>query len=406
MKVWLLRASELMPIKNGKDRLLRMGLLAEELTKNNHEVTWFASDYDHFKKEHLYGKDTVVEVKKGYNIHLINAIGYKKNISVSRILNHKELAVKLKRKIEKKPKPDLIVASYPTIEFANVAIDYGKKHNIPVVVDIRDLWPDTFKQNLKGVVKIMSGPYVSYLNRMCKKIMKNAYSITSISNSMLLWGLDKGKRGKTKKDQVFYIGYKRTPNLSDFVSNKLDKNKFNVCFFATINNQFNYDSIVETAKQLENQNVEFLICGLGPNLEKFKEKSKNVNNIKFLGWQNKEELNYILSNSQVGIAPYKDTFDFRMSVSNKFAEYISYGLPIIITSTGYMKSLIEKNKIGLANSNPKVISEFILKLKDDNLFYETLSSNALKLYEKSFNADKIYKKFNDYLEEIVEEYKK
>ena len=31
-----------------------------------------------------------------------------------------------------------------------------------------------------------------------------------------------------------------------------------------------------------------------------------------------------------------------MSVSNKFAEYLSYGLPIILTSEGYMKELIEK----------------------------------------------------------------
>lgn len=406
MKVWLFRASELMPIGKDNDRLLRMGLLAEELVNNKHKVTWFASDFDHFKKKHICNEDTIVKIKDNYNIYLIHGIAYKKNISVSRIINHKQIGIKLKRKIEKLEKPDIIIASYPTIEFAKVAVDYGRKHNIPVIIDIRDLWPDTFKQNLTGIVKKLSVPYVNYLNRIAKNIMKNAYAITSISDSMLSWGLEKGKRKKTNKDKVFYIGYKNNKNKEIIECKNIDKSKFNVCFFATINNQFNYDLVINTAKLLEKENIEFLICGLGPNLPKFKEKAKNIKNIKFLGWQDKDELNYILSNSKIGFAPYKDTFDFRMSVSNKFAEYISYGLPIIISSTGYMKELIEENKIGLSSANPKTISKYIIKVKQDEKLYKELSNNSLKLYKNNFDADVIYKEFNKYLEKIVKEYEK
>ena len=51
LKVWLMRASELMPTIDGKDRLLRMGLLAEELTNRGHEVIWFSSTFNHFTKK-------------------------------------------------------------------------------------------------------------------------------------------------------------------------------------------------------------------------------------------------------------------------------------------------------------------------------------------------------------------
>ena len=49
-------------------------------------------------------------------------------------------------------KPDIIVVSLPTIEFSYEACRYGEKNNVPVIVDVRDLWPDSFKQNSRGVL--------------------------------------------------------------------------------------------------------------------------------------------------------------------------------------------------------------------------------------------------------------
>ena len=96
MKIWLLRASEFMPIVDGNDRLLRMGLLAEKLTNKGHDVTWFASTFNHFKKKQYSNKDVVVTVKDNYRLNLIHAISYKKNISIKRIINHQMLGYKLK----------------------------------------------------------------------------------------------------------------------------------------------------------------------------------------------------------------------------------------------------------------------------------------------------------------------
>ena len=40
--------------------------------------------------------------------------------------------------------PDLILSSIPTSELSLEATKLGKKNNIPVILDIRDLWPDVF----------------------------------------------------------------------------------------------------------------------------------------------------------------------------------------------------------------------------------------------------------------------
>ena len=93
--------------------------------------------------------------------------------------------------------------------------------------------------------------------------------------------------------------------------NSIDKNKFNLSFFATINNQFDYEKIIELAKLLEkDKDIVINICGDGPQFAELKEKVKDVSNIKLLGWKEKEELNYILQNSKLGLAPYKNTLQF------------------------------------------------------------------------------------------------
>ena len=102
----------------------------------------------------------------------------------------------------------------------------------------------------------------------------------------------------------------------------------------------------------------------------------------------------------MGLAPYKNTFDFQMTVSNKFAEYIAYGLPVIITSEGYMKELIEKNNCGISSQDTDAICKYIIELKNDNKKYQAVSKTAKNWYEENFVAEDIYKDLVDYLEKI------
>ena len=408
MNIWLLRASEPLPI-NKDERLWRMGMIAQELDKRGHNITWFTNTFDHFQKKQLYDKDTIVTINPNYHIYLIHGNKYKKNISLQRLLNHRKIGNKFRKIAKNLEVPDLIYASHPTIEFAEEAVKYGKKHHIPVIVDIRDLWPDIFKHNLSGILKILAFPYIAYMNYKTKKTMKNAFAINAVSEAVLEWGLKKGNREKTKFDKYFYIGYDRQENNNiqtvNDLENLIDKTKFNISFFATINNQFDYEKVARLAKKLQEKDADILIniCGDGPQMQELKKLIEGFSNVKLFGWVGKEKLDYILKNSKIGLAPYKNTFDFQMSVSNKFAEYSSYGLPIALTSEGYMKKLIVEHECGISTQNMEEMANFIVKLKNNDTEYKKLSDNALKLYEEKFMAEKIYPELVDYLEKIKEE---
>lgn len=138
-------------------------------------------------------------------------------------------------------------------------------------------------------------------------------------------------------------------------------------------------------------------------LDKFKKMACDIDNIVFFGWQEKENLNYILQNSIAGFAPYNDTFDFQMSVSNKFAEYLSHGLPIIITSSGYMKELVDKYNLGVASKNVNEIVKFVFNLSVDKKLQTKISSNAFRVYKEMFDANIIYNDMSKFLEKISKE---
>ena len=406
MKIWLLRSNEIMPI-NGNNRFMRMGMLADELVKDSsNDVTWFCSSFDHYKKVQYFNENTTVDVSSNLHLKFIYAKGYKTNISLRRAINHWLTARRLRKAMKNSPKPDIIVVSLPTIEFSYEACRYGEKNNVPVIVDVRDLWPDSFKQNLQGFLRLAATPYIKTMDRKAKYTLSHCYKITSITDLMLDWGLNKANRRKTKLDRAFYIGYRKDKIKEDIDVKDIMGNTFNLGFFATINNQFNYELICELGKALENENVSIIICGDGPKFKYFEEACRDIKSIKLLGWCESDKLRVILRKCDIGFAPYNDTFDFQRSVSNKFCEYLSCGLPIVITSSGYMKEIIDKNKVGISSSNVEEIKRFILDLRDNPKKKKTMSTNAIDLYNKNFDADKIYPKMVKYIKDVWEEYNK
>ena len=40
--------------------------------------------------------------------------------------------------------PDIVFCCLPTLELAEKSVQFGQKINAPVIVDIRDLWPDLY----------------------------------------------------------------------------------------------------------------------------------------------------------------------------------------------------------------------------------------------------------------------
>ena len=83
MRIWLVQRAESTPHDDdGNRRLLRIGILADILQEQGHEVVWWTSSFDHVGKKKRYQQSTRVKVKKNYYIQYLKCFGYKRNISL------------------------------------------------------------------------------------------------------------------------------------------------------------------------------------------------------------------------------------------------------------------------------------------------------------------------------------
>src|SRR5690606_5857649 len=99
--------------------------------------------------------------------------------------------------------PDIILTDIPTTEGAAAAIAYALEKKMPSVLSIRDLWPDTFGDQLprplRPAASILTAPFQWQARFACR----NATSLVGISENYLDWALQKAGRERTSRDAVF-----------------------------------------------------------------------------------------------------------------------------------------------------------------------------------------------------------
>lgn len=418
MRVWLIKISEVLPTDGDNIRLLRMGMLANALINNGHQVLWWASTFDHVKKIHKFPKDTLLNVSNHFSIYFLRSMGYKKNISIDRFMNHYAIARKFKALSEFQEKPDIIISSLPTLELCVAATEYGIKHKIPVLLDIRDLWPDIFLDFFpkwaRKLMKIAFRP----LYKMAENACRHASGIMGNTPSFIDWGLELAQREANIFDKYFPFGYtSNTPSEKELTEARNFWNKhsihqenkdFIVCFFGNMGHYFDLKTIIEVAKKIEkmNKRIKFVLCGSGDNFCEYKQLAKNCKNVVLPGRVDAAQIWVLMRISSIGLAPYKsDSLGFVGNLPNKPIEYFSSGLPVLSSLQGYLQTLLETKHCGVTYNNEEILLLKLIELYDNPSVLKTMSDNAYRLYLEEFVGEVVYKNMVKHISMVAHLYK-
>ena len=406
MTIWLVTIGEILPI-DSKEKKQRTALLADTLWKKGHNILWWTSAFNHFKKEWLFKKDTMFEISEGYKIFALKGSGYKKNISLSRFIDHRIIAWKFKKFASRIPKPDIIVVSMPPHDLAYEAAVFAKKNDIPVLVDIRDPWPDIFLNHIPKIFHVLARVILYKDFQMIKKTMQMVDGLIAVTNTFLEWGLRYARRQRNSYDKLYYLGYKR-PHISDISKAEEKflpilgnlKDKFIVFFVGTIAFYHNPSILLKVAKRLNNNDIHFVIAGDGELLSELKEASRNLQGVTLTGWLNQNEIEFWLGKANIGICPTTNEIDL---FPNKVFTYLSAGLPIISAFQGDLKEIIEKYQIGFyyPPNDVDALVDCIMKLYNNPDLYKRMSENAKRVFDEMFDADKIYNDYAEHIEKVV-----
>jgi len=419
VNIWLIKEGEPLPCDDNP-RLMRTGLLAEYLAEKGHNVVWWASTYSHGQKMYRYNKETKLSYMKNYiQILLHSTYGYKKNISLKRLLYSNQLAKNLKKSAANLEKPDIIICSYPTISFAKAAVELGKQYDIPVILDIRDLWPDIFVRGFPKAIRFIAPVLLMPIQLTAKKTIMSSNGLVGIIPSHLDWALNKANRPINKNDAVIYIGYKQENYSSTEINEELckwqqlgiDNETWNICFFGTMSGlTMDLETVIMGFNLLVKKYPEMrlVLCGKGDSLDSYKLLAKGTPQIVFPGWVNKKQIISLMNISKLGLYPFHNLPDFRNSLTNKMVEYMSGKLPVLSSLVGFSKNYIENNNIGLIydekneNSFASTV-EHLYRNEDDRL---EKGKNAFNCYSKDFEYSVINTKYENYIAHVVSNYNK
>ena len=418
MNIWIVNHYAIPPSMGG---LVRHYYFSKYLQKKGHNVKIFTSskihntDINMIKDKSLYKE----EMEDGVEYTFVRSRDYKGN-GLDRILNMIDTPFKIQKAMRcfyKKEKPDVIYTSSPDLFVAFFALLFGKMHRIPVVVEIRDLWPESIVE-YNGMSR--KNPIIQILYQLEKWIYKKADQLIFTMEGGKEYIKDKGWDKKINLDKVNHVN--NGVDLEEFAEdvkryqiqdNDLEDEKFfKVIYVGSVRRANNIETLVNVGKELKqrgNDKIRIIICGDGTDRESLEKrcKTEGLENVIFKGKVEKKYIPNILSKSNLNILNYKQANTWKYGGSqNKQFEYLASGRPICSNvKMGY--SIIRTNDCGVEDNiiSTKDYADVVLKYAEmseekykqecenakkaaQNYDYETLSNRLEVILKKCLQEHK------------------
>ncbi|MDP6133748.1 MAG: glycosyltransferase family 4 protein [Candidatus Marinimicrobia bacterium] len=376
--------------------------LAIRLVRDGHDVHMITSQQDNKKNKNHFSIENGIKV---YWLPVLysHKMGFYKRIIV--FINFSILAIKQCLKINS----DLIIASSTPLTITIPAIILKKIKNIPMVFEVRDLWP---------LIPIAMGELKnSLLKGFAKKLESYSYLVSEkiivLSSDMKKYLIKKG------------IESKKIVTIPNFGSLKVDNENLDhkelnkvlkmigdspfILYAGAIGkvNGMSYlvDIAYETLKI--NKNVKFLMAGKGKEKSHIIKYSKQLNvlgnNLFIVNPISKKELPYLINRATLVSSFTIPIEELNYNSANKFFDGLSAGKPVMINYGGWQKTLLEKERAGIVipeDNSVKasgIINNFII---DEKKIFQ-YGKSAQKISLDYFSIDVLYKKFVDTLNTVL-----
>ncbi len=418
MKVWVVKTSEMLASDNRNGRLMRSGIIAHMLDVRGHEVTWWMSTFDHANRRSRCAADTTIAYGSRGTIRMLHSPGYRTSVSFARLLDHTLWGRRFERAIEAAPLPDVVLCAYPTIEAALICARFGQRHRVPVVMDLRDMWPDLFAELAPPSMRRIAWAMLAPLRARAAEALRKATALFAITEEFLEWGLKLAGRGRGELDGAFAQAYPLA-NLEPADAAEANAARqfwdrhgispasaFNVVLIGSITGRrVEMDAVLAAARVLQHdaRPVRFVIAGDGDDLELYRQRARDCHNVVFTGWLRLAQIRELLARAQLGLVPYRNTPDYIMSVPTKAAEYFAAGVPVATSLRGTLPRLLRERGCGrqFEAADPGGLVALVRTLRDDPAQCRELSVNAQQTFRSEFVAEIVYARLIERLETIA-----
>ena len=354
MVVWVQNPFDSLPGEGS--RKMRYWLMCEAFARAGHRVTFWTSDFSHATKRRracakcgagAAEKSRSGEVEKcGFEVRLVPTLPYSRNVSLARIRSHRAYAAEWLHLAQdpSQARPDLIVASIPTISGAEAALALGRRFGTRVVIDVMDAWPETFERlappPLRGLAHFALAP----LRRKARRIYRAADLVTGVSERyreltgrddyyLAYHGIEVEKRGS---GEVEKRGGGDFSSRHSTVPHRLSSTS--LVYAGNLGRTYDLSTVVAAVRA--HPELELDVAGFGAFA------CDDCPRVRMHGLLSEADLQELLAAADVGVVPM--AADSWVGVPYKFCDYARAGLAIVSSLGGETTELLERYSCGVA----------------------------------------------------------
>lgn len=379
--------------------------MARRFVQAGHRVIMITSDTDAIGYGDWYNTDV-----EGIEVHWLpvpynNKMSYKERIKA-----FLKFAFKAGNKASLFD-ADVIFATSTPLTIAIPAIKAKKRLKIPMVFEVRDLWPE--------LPIAMGAIRNTILKLVAKRLEKYAYK-----HSNYIIALSPGM-----KEGIVKVGYPSDkvsiiPNSCDIdlftvkaETTQAFRNKYTwllnrpmIVYTGTLGHINGVGYLVEVAKEMININseVRFIVVGDGVEFEKIKRLAteSGVYEVNFFmfGMIPKSEIPIILGAADIATSLFIDLKPMWANSANKFFDALASGTPVAINYGGWQNDELENSDAGivLSPNNYKKSAVQLNTLLSDKDQLKVMGVNAKNLALNKFNRDKLGRELLDEIKKVVD----
>jgi glycosyltransferase involved in cell wall biosynthesis len=272
-----------------------------------------------------------------------------------------------------------------------------RRHRIPYLFEVGDLWPDAPVQ--MGFVNNYF--FQTLLYRLEKSIYKSADSVVALSPSIQS-AIEKKVPGKkvhllpNMADCEYYRPETKNPVLEDKYN---VKGKFVVSYIGAIGLANGLDYILECANASRKAElpIHFFICGDGALVNRLKGNVEQMGlpNLTFIDFTNRDGVKALLNVTDATFICYKPLPVLETGSPNKFFDGLAAGKLILVNFGGWIRKEIEENECGVY-TDPHQPTDFVKKIKpflSDKGLLTAYQKASRMLAEKKYSRELLSKKF-------------
>lgn len=388
--IWIINEYAGSPKHGMEFRHYYLGL---EFIKLDHKVSIISSSYSHlFKNKPKPG----IENLDGITYLWFKTLNYGNSHNFKRIIKWFYFSFKILTIPFYLKKPDVILISPMAPFLCLSAFILSKFYNAKLIFEVKDIWPLSIVE-VGGYSK--RNPFIYFMSLFEKfALLKSDFIVSNLEYyGDHICNLGIQKKSNWISNGIHLDEMSLTVELTEEIKSLIPKNKFIIGYTGTVGTANAMECFLEAAKNININNIFFVIVGDGQEKQLLKDNYSALKNIVFIDSIDKKKVPSMLSLFDICFLGWnkKDIYKYGTS-ANKIFDYMYSGKPILNSFSG-KGDHIQKANCGFSveAKNTKEIIKGIKKLYNMSPHERSqLGENGKKYVIEHFSYKNLARKYD------------